>query len=225
MINWKESAKLNNMSIEELKVHFDTYPSSSLQIIRTCDNCGKKQKLNFYNYCDLCRKCSPKSLKCRKAMSDAAIRYHAKEKDPLPQEQKITIPKNKNCASFLGSIAEELLAKTFKDVRRMPSGNCGYDIICNQNFKIDIKSSATGYKGYWVFTINKNTIADYFLCIAFESREDLNPVHLWLIPGEDINNIGMITINKSTIIKWTKYEQLLDRVLACCDVMRGDNNV
>ena len=105
----------------------------------------------------------------------------------------------------------------------MPPNNKGFDVICNQDFKIDIKSCAIGHKGYWSFNINNNTIADYFLCIAFESRNDLTPVHVWLIPGKDVNHKVAIQISKTTLDKWSKYEQSLDRVLACCDVMKEQN--
>lgn len=222
MINWDKSAKLNNYTIDELKVWFENYPKSGKKIIRICDGCDRERELRFVEHSDLCSKCANKTPKHRKVQSDAAIKRHAKEKDPLPKDQEIQIPKNKSCPQYLGCIAEELLAKTFKDVRRMPFGNKGYDIICNRDLRIDIKSSALGHKGHWIFNINKNTIADYFLCIAFESRKDLTPVHVWLISGKDINQKGSITISKIIISKWSKYEQPLDRVLACCNVMKEE---
>lgn len=140
-----------------------------------------------------------------------------KKKDPLQLGQEITIPKNKNSPVYLGCIAEELLARTFKDVQRMPHGNPGFDIICNQDFMIDIKSSATGYKGYWQFLIRGNEIANYFLCIAFESRSDLTPTHVWLIPGSIVNKQSLFQISKSNLAKWSQYEQPLDKVLVCCN--------
>lgn len=153
---------------------------------------------------------------------------HLKEKDPLPDDYEIDkdskMATNKNCASYLGCyIAERLLEKIFKNVKMMPHGNHGFDVICNRDLKIDIKSAATGYKGYWYFNIGKNKIADYFLCVAFEDRNNLNPVYLWLIPDKDINHIGGIRILKSTIPKWSQYEQPIDKVIKCCDEMKGDN--
>lgn len=165
------------------------------------------------------------------SMSDttktAISRYALKEKDPLlngfeidKSSKSVT---NKNCSQYLGCyIAEQILSKIFKDVKVMPLNNHGYDIICNQDKKIDIKSSATGYKSKWMFNIKKNIIADYFLLIAFDNRNDLNPVHLWLIPGEDINYLAGIEIRKDRLAKWIKYEQPLDRVVVCCDKMKGD---
>ncbi len=223
MINWDESAELNNCTIEELKAYFERYPGSNKKIIRICDGCGEKREMSFGDHHNLCVECTNIAPERCKAISDAAIKQHAKEKAPLPLGQTISIPDNKNCASYLGCIAEELLAKTFKDIKRMPFGNKGFDIICNQDYKIDIKSSALGYKGYWVFTINKNTIADYFLCVAFESRKDLTPVHVWLILSKDINHKISTQISKTTLHKWSKYEQPLDRVLACCNEMKEES--
>ena len=158
----------------------------------------------------------PKSSNQIIAMREGSL----KEKDPLPEGYKINIPLNKDSPVYLGIISEKILSEIFKNVTRMPYGNHGYDIICDLNYKIDIKSSATGYKGYWLFSILKNEIADYFLCIAFEDRNSLIPIHLWLIPGKDANHKTTISISKSTIFKWTKYEQPLDKVILCCNEMR-----
>ena len=80
----------------------------------------------------------------------------------------------------------------------------------------------TIYKGYWFFSINKNQIADYFLCIAFDNRDDLNPEYLWLIPGSDVNDKSGISIAESTIDKWSKYElDKLDDIISCCNNMKN----
>lgn len=154
----------------------------------------------------------------------AIAKANLKDKKPLASGLKIKIDgmiKNKECSNYLGIvIAEQMLSKIFKNIQIMPYSNHGFDIICNHNKKIDIKSSATGYKGYWSFAINKNQVADYFLCIAFDNRDDLNPVHLWLIPGNVINHLILAQISKSTLEKWSKYEQPLDKVIVCCDQMK-----
>lgn len=124
----------------------------------------------------------------RKRISESKLR----EKLPLSNGWEVkggSITTNKDCADYLGCfVAERLLSKIYPDVKVMPHGNHGFDFICNRDMKIDVKSSATGYKGYWMFYIAKNQIADYFLCIAFEDREDLNPAYLWLIPGGILSN-------------------------------------
>lgn len=126
------------------------------------------------------------------------------------------------CSTYLGChIAEHILSLIFKDVERMPINNPGYDFICNRGKKIDVKSSALGYKGGWKYSIKRNQIAEYFLCLAFESRDDLyNPVHLWLIPADDINHLTGIAILKTTINKWKQYELPLNKLVTCCNSLR-----
>lgn len=157
----------------------------------------------------------------RNKMSEKALQ----EKDPLPDNwemEECPMSTNKECAQYLGCyITEQVLSKIFKNVKMMPFGNHGFDIICDNGYKVEIKSSATGDKnGYWKFAIRKNDIADYFLLMAFDNRENLNPIHLWLIPGKDINHLTSIDIHKTTLEKWIKYEQPLDKVLTCCNEMR-----
>lgn len=151
-----------------------------------------------------------------------------KEKEPLPDnwefDKNNKMVTNKNCPTHLGCyIAEQVLTKTFKNVKIMPHNNHGFDVICDKDYKIDIKSAATGDKrSSWMFTLDQNKIADYFLCIAFDNRDDLNIEHLWLILGKDVNYRITISISKSTLSKWFKYEQPLDEVIACCNEMKGD---
>ena len=129
---------------------------------------------------------------------------------------------NKKCSLFLGChVAETLLSKVFKNVQRMPNGNPGYDFICNRNYMVDVKSSATGDNdGRWSFHITKNIVADYFLCLAFDNRDDLNPIYLWLMPSDVINHFVTLVIRKSDIYKWKQYELQIDDVISCCDKMK-----
>ena len=131
---------------------------------------------------------------------------------------------NKNCPIYLGvTIAEQLLAKVFKNVKRMPNCNQGFDIICNQGYKIDIKSSTRSKnRNGWIFNINHNKIADYFLYLAFDDRKNLNPLHIWLIPSKEINYLIGLRISESKLDKWSKYEltDKLDKVIGCCNIMK-----
>lgn len=133
---------------------------------------------------------------------------------------------NKSCNSYLGIyIAEKILSKVFKDVKRMPNNNRGYDFICGKGYKIDVKSRCRYYPKnrnsyYWDFHLYKNQIADYFLCLAFDNREDLNPEYLWLIPGKEINDKNKILMVPSTMIKWDKYRLDIEKVENCCDFVR-----
>jgi hypothetical protein len=103
---------------------------------------------------------------------------------------------NKDCSLFLGvHVAERVLSNVFKNVQRMPQNNPGYDFICSKGYKIDVKSASLckildkkhgSVIWRWNFHIRNNTIADYFLLIAFDDRENLNPMHVWLIKGSEL---------------------------------------
>ncbi|MCK5027433.1 MAG: hypothetical protein KAS07_03365 [Candidatus Pacebacteria bacterium] len=127
-------------------------------------------------------------------------------------------------------VAERVLSKVFKDVQEMPYGYKGYDFICNKGKKIDVKSSCIyidkrgNRSGTWSFCIKKNKIADYFLCIAFDNREDLNPLHIWLIPGHIVNHLKSAAIAESVISKWGEHRLDIDKVTACCGIMKDEGN-
>lgn len=130
---------------------------------------------------------------------------------------------NKECAFYLGvHIAERILSNVFKNVEQMVPNNPGYDFICNNGYKIDVKSSCKIKSKLctWTFSIKKNTIPDYFLCIAFDNREDLNPLHLWLIPSNVLNTKTGVSISSSTLCKWKKYEKDIDTVTNYCNALR-----
>lgn len=141
------------------------------------------------------------------------------------QENKRThgpMSKNRDCPNYLGiHIAEKLVAKYFKNPFRMPWSNPGYDFICSNGFKIDVKSAIlTTSKNRWLFLINKNKIADYFLCLAYDNRNDLNLLHVWLFPGPDINNKRILSSIPSTISKWFQYEKPIGDMKGCCDTLK-----
>jgi hypothetical protein len=133
--------------------------------------------------------------------------------------------KNKNCALFLGVyVAETILSNVFKNVKRMPTNNPGYDFRCNHGKKIDVKSGCVCVRRTrapaWQFHITRNMVADYFLCLAFDNRENLNPLHMWLIPGKVVNHLSSLYISTTTIDKWKEYELDISEVVDCCDVMK-----
>jgi len=139
--------------------------------------------------------------------------------------------KNKRCSSYLGiHIAENVLSKIFKYVKRMPNNNPGFDFICNKGYKIDVKSSCLNYpknkSPCWHFTLKRNNIPDYFLLLAFDNRNDLNPLHVWLVPNKILNKLFSTSIANldSSLSKWLKYElnDKLEKVIACCNVMKSE---
>lgn len=153
-------------------------------------------------------------------------------------DRGINIPfnKNKECSSYLGVyIAERVLSKTFENVQRMPMNNHGYDFICNKGFKIDVKSACNRKSdGNWIFNIKKNIIADYFLLIAFDSRESLSPTHVWLIKGDtkiitrkstsNLNEKNNLLISNSVNIldRYKQYELIdkLEKTVECCNSLK-----
>lgn len=117
----------------------------------------------------------------------------------------LSMGENINSAVYLGIyVAERLLPKIFDNPKAMPYGNTGYDYICKNGYKIDVKSSSLRKANYWKFDIRKNKIADVFLCIAFDNRLNLNVKHIWLIPGNEI-------------IRTQKLNELISLCISDCD--------
>lgn len=133
----------------------------------------------------------------------------------------LSASENRSCASFLGEhVTENVLSKVFKNVHRMPPQNPGYDFRCSKGMKVDVKSSTLHNGGSWSFRINKNTVADYFICLAFDNITDLNPLRMWLIPGKDVNHLIKVGISPSKTSKWKEYELDVEKVVDCCDSMK-----
>ena len=148
---------------------------------------------------------------------------------------------NKECASYLGIyIAEEILPLIFDDVVRMPDGHKDYDFICIKGYKIQVKSSCLrNIYDKWIFMIRKNKIADYFFMVAFDNRDDLNVLHMWLIKGDEniktnkfdkkLNErVSFTIINGEKLMKrYIKYEIIdkLDEVQKVCDEFKKNLSV
>jgi hypothetical protein len=134
---------------------------------------------------------------------------------------------NRSCSQFLGvHVAERMLSHLFNDVTRMPRGNPGYDFKCVNGYMVDSKAGCRrvrhGEAVTWQFNIRHNTVADYFLCLAFDNRESLNPEHLWLIPGDVLSHLNCASISETTLDKWSEYEKPVSEAINCCNTIRGD---
>ena len=90
MIDWIESSELNHTTIEKLKSWFEKFPNSNKSIVRVCDNCGKKLKIKFQGYSDLCNLCSKGMPEAREAARLKAIEYWSDQdnRDKLSKIQK-----------------------------------------------------------------------------------------------------------------------------------------
>jgi hypothetical protein len=181
--------------------------------------------------------------RCGKLLSESNFHKHSGTRDRLDQRCKKCkldelhasgeckpYNQNKNCTLYLGiNIAEKVIARLFKNYEHVSSINHpGYDFICNLNKKIDVKSgcltNVNKLKSQgWQFRINRNVIADYFLCVGFDDREKLNPVHIWFIPGEGVNNRYVLTISNSdkVLSKWARYEKDVESLQECCETMKN----
>jgi len=132
---------------------------------------------------------------------------------------------NKDCPVYFGVyFVEGALCNMFDNVTRMPIGNKGYDFVCGNDKKIDSKGACLSKRdNNWHFGINYNTTADYFFLAAFDNREDLNPLHIWLIPGHVLNHLSGTSISPSSLDKWAEYEKPIDEMIVCCNEMKETN--
>ena len=109
----------------------------------------------------------------------------------------------------------------------MPQDNPGFDFLCGRGYKIDVKSACLKQRGdgylTWTININNNIIADYFLVLLFDDRVDKNPMHVYLIPGSDVNHlIGFQIFNiEHGLSKFSKYEKPIDSVLSCITKLKN----
>lgn len=172
---------------------------------------------------------------CRSCTRDYSQKYaqeHCEHRRKRDREythrtgQCHSMDENRQCPQYLGVyVAERALSHVFEHVERMPYGNPGYDFICGGGYRIDVKSSCRRVSekqaNRWMFNIKKNKIAEYFLCLAFDNRESLNPEHIWLIPAADVNDCITVSISEITLAKWDEYKLDIDKVSACCNIIRG----
>jgi hypothetical protein len=117
------------------------------------------------------------------------------------------------CSLYFGKyIGERLFCKflliIFESVEKTAGHNDGgVDFICrhpkqefinrypqlrleiNKEYKIQLKMRCLiyyqGMSPKWLFTI-KNDIADYFILCAWDNRENLVPLHIWMFHKDDI---------------------------------------
>lgn len=132
-------------------------------------------------------------------------------------------------ASYLGIVIAEKVVQALMPgaVKHMPNNNPGYDFICGRGYKVDVKSAALVASGprskYWVFHPNYNTIADYFVLLAFDTRDKLNPQYVWVVPGHVINRQRSLSITPGGGNEKLFKPYLHDpsAIIACCNTMKG----
>ena len=189
---------------------------------KRCNGCGIEKPLSEYHFhMSGPQKNTPMS-RCKPCRMKATNDWrHATGKTrPLSQAT--------DSASYLGvHIAERVLGGYFDNMERMPYSNPGFDFVCGNGYKIDVKSScAQTYKQYrrWNFHVFQNMIADYFLCIAFDNRESLTPQHVWLIPSNEVNSKLNFKIYDTTknLLRWSRFERPVGKAITRCQKMRTE---
>jgi hypothetical protein len=184
---------------------------------KTCRVCKEDLPVSEFNrakpekspdgYHPYCRKCFTEYVKNR--------RHTLKQNLPLNE--------NPSCASYLGVyLSETVLSQIYNSVVRAPYGNHGFDFICGKGHKIDVKSSCRGKRtDGWSFYPNRNKIADFFICLAFDSRENFTPLHVWIVPGNIVNHLTGFHITPFNMKRWTRYERPLGNISELVMNVRG----
>lgn len=207
-----------------------------MNITKTCSKCGISKLLNEFHK-DKSKKDGRKSC-CGKCDNKRSKKYQQSHKKEITIQKKewyertgrekagkTSMYENKLCPVYLGVvIGEHLCHRLFKDVEVMPLNHSGFDIICNKGKKIDIKTACITLRNkkhpYWQFHIDRNITADYFILVAFDNRTDLNPLHMWMIPGSEINHLTGVSIKASTFHKWNKWKRDINDAQICCTEMK-----
>lgn len=193
----------------------------------TCKICGEYKPHEAFGLCRKCYRGLPNQKRKQKEYSKQYYINHPKNTTIWNHKTGKCKPRldNPNCAPYLGFISEQIISKIYSDVKVMPNNNIGYDLICFNKYKIDVKASCriirNDHADRWNFHIYKNKIPDYFACIAFDNRINLNIEYYWLIPGNILNNQLGSGISETTLKKWDKYRQS-NKIINECNIVKSD---
>ena len=149
--------------------------------------------------------------------------YPSYDKDTTPCDVDLQCPK------YLGTFIEEKLMKIFDDATKNPIatnlfGAGAWDWKCKNGVLIKYVSSCLQYrikigksngKEYdwegWHWAIKRNNVPDSFLLLGYgESRENLDVINAWLVPGKDIIRTKKFWNRESFSIRTDKKKQLLE---------------
>jgi len=134
---------------------------------------------------------------------------------------------------YLGVIiGEEIACKYFKNPVRAPYGTPGYDLICQNGFKIDVKLATANKDGAWSFSIKNRSgeKPDYYLLLAMDDTDDLSPCHIWIVPANAIIGKGKICdrqsfmVSPTTLHKLSKYEKPIEKLECVCNMMKENSS-
>lgn len=69
MIDWQESAKQNNMTVNDLQDYFKRFPNSGKKIVAICNHCDTIRIVQKCAYRDLCNPCSVQTPEFKQKLS------------------------------------------------------------------------------------------------------------------------------------------------------------
>lgn len=142
---------------------------------KTIDNAGCKTQKEYKDKC----------------ARNAGFKDNAEKVREWNYETGRKLPKefDEDSPIYFGDFAESLMIQTFEDSVRMPPNNPGFDWKCKSGDNIDNKGVCLTYDrdwSGWKFNIRCNNIADYFILSAWDNRESLNPLYVWIFHKNDI---------------------------------------
>ena len=189
-----------------------------------CKKCISKRSKKYYQ--EHKERINNYGRKYKKEHKKEASEQNKKWYERTGRQQKgsKSMYEDKTTHQYLGIvIAERLVRHLFNDVEVMPMHNPGFDFICNKGKKIDVKSCCTskGKYPHWAFNIDYNKTADFFICVAFDNIETLNPIYLWMIPGKELNKNSGKAIYPSTIHKWDEWKMDINDAQICCAELKN----
>lgn len=103
------------------------------------------------------------------------------------------------------NITNALFKKMYPDAATARYFVRGYDFVIG-NKKIDVRGATLGGDGHWHFAIRKNTIADFFCLMTFDTHRDYNILRAYMIPGMLLNHLTGVSISEHQPDKWSEYE-------------------
>lgn len=133
---------------------------------------------------------------------------------------------NKECAQYLGvHLSENAASKLLPKATKMPINHPKYDFLCSQGYKIDVKSSTlrlnkNSVTPRWSFCIRDNKDADYFMCIGYDNRTDLNILKIWMIPRKEVDGHKFLLISLSNEVNWKEYELDPKEATQCVETIK-----
>jgi hypothetical protein len=94
---------------------------------------------------------------------------------------------DKDSPTFFGKFTENLMIQTFENVITVRHNNPGFDWICKNGDKIENKSACLkDGNSRWTFNVKYNKIADWFIFSAWDNRDSLTPLYVWILHKNDM---------------------------------------